>query len=187
MNPETTTQIWEEFSQSLHKFIRARVSDPDDAEDILQDVFLKIHTRIDSLQDEDRLASWLYQVTRNTITDYYRAQRPVVELPETLVVDPLPVESDPEAELAAGLREFMLASLPDIYRQALVLTEIEGLKQAELAERMGISLSGAKSRVQRGRDILRQALLKCCHFEFDRRGGVVTYAPRPDSCASCRN
>lgn len=186
MNPETTTQIWEEFSQSLYRFIRARVSDPDDADDILQDVFLKIHTHIDSLQGDDRLASWLYQVTRNTIIDHYRAKRPVDELPETLAVDPLPIESDAESELAAGLREFMVASLPDIYSQALVLTEIEGLKQAELAERMSISLSGAKSRVQRGRDALYQALMECCHFEFDRRGGVVNYTPRPDCCASCR-
>jgi len=181
---QEVSKIWEEFSQSLLGFIRRRVNDPDDAEDILQEVFLKIHTKIDTLEDGDRLVSWLYQITRNTIIDYYRSRRPADELPESLVVDPEPVESDPTAQLAAGLREFMTC-LPDKYRRALVLTELDGLKQAELAGRMGISVSGAKSRVQRGREMLRQALLECCHFEFDRRGGVLDYTPRPDCCETC--
>jgi len=181
---QEVSKIWEEFNQSLLGFIRRRVNDPDDAEDILQEVFLKIHTKIDTLEDGDRLVSWLYQITRNTIIDYYRSRRPADELPESLVVDPEPVESDPTAQLAAGLREFMTC-LPDKYRRALVLTELDGLKQAELAGRMGISVSGAKSRVQRGREMLRQALLECCHFEFDRRGGVLDYTPRPDCCDTC--
>jgi RNA polymerase sigma-70 factor (ECF subfamily) len=177
-------KIWEEFSQSLLDFIRRRVNDPDDAEDILQEVFLKIHTKIDTLEDDDRLVSWLYQITRNTIIDYYRTRRPSDELPETLSMDPEPVESAPTAQLAAGLREFMTC-LPDKYRRAVVLTELDGLKQTELADRLGISISGAKSRVQRGREMLRQALLECCHFEFDRRGGVLDYTPRPDCCDTC--
>ena len=181
---QEVSKIWEEFSQSLLGFIRRRVNDPDDAEDILQEVFLKIHTKIDTLEDGDRLVPWLYQITRNTIIDYYRSRRPADELPESLVVDLEPVESDPTAQLAAGLREFMTC-LPDKYRRALVLTELDGLKQAELAGRMGISVSGAKSRVQRGREMLRQALLECCHFEFDRRGGVLDYTPRPDCCEMC--
>jgi len=181
---QEVSKIWEEFSQSLLGFIRRRVNDPDDAEDILQEVFLKIHTKIDTLEDGDRLVPWLYQITRNTIIDYYRSRRPADELPESLVVDPEPVESDPTAQLAAGLREFMTC-LPDKYRRALVLTELDGLRQAELAGRMGISVSGAKSRVQRGREMLRQALLECCHFEFDRRGGVLDYTPRPDCCDTC--
>lgn len=181
---QEVSKIWEEFNQSLLGFIRRRVNDPDDAEDILQEVFLKIHTKIDTLEDGDRLVPWLYQITRNTIIDYYRSRRPADELPESLVVDPEPVESDPTAQLAAGLREFMTC-LPDKYRRALVLTELDGLKQAELAGRMGISVSGAKSRVQRGREMLRQALLECCHFEFDRRGGVLDYTPRPDCCDTC--
>lgn len=182
----STTEIWEEFSQTLLEFIRKRVNDPADAEDILQDVFIKIHTHIDSLQEDGRLVSWLYQITRNTIIDYYRTRRPALDLPETLAVYPEPVESEPEAQLAAGLRDFM-GVLPDQYRQAIVLTDLEGLKQSDLADRLGLSLSGAKSRVQRGRQMLREALLECCHFEFDRRGNLVDYRSRPDCCSGCRN
>jgi RNA polymerase sigma-70 factor (ECF subfamily) len=186
MHQTTTTQIWEQFSQSLLTFVRKRVDDPYDAEDILQDVFLKIHTRIDSLEDGERMAPWLYQITRNTIIDYYRTRRTAAELPEFIPVEPPLVERDPNAQLAAGLRDFM-ACLPNKYRQALVLTEFEGLKQTELADRLGLSVSGAKSRVQRGREMLRQALLECCHFEFDRRGAVLEFTPRPNCCDTCRN
>jgi RNA polymerase sigma-70 factor, ECF subfamily len=177
----STTEIWEEFSDSLRRFIRKRVNDPQDAEDILQDVFIKIHNRIDTLQDEQRLVSWLYQITRNTIIDHYRKQHPWMDLSGLVVEDQVEVEPSPSAEIAAGLINF-IACLPEKYRQALLLTEFEGFSQAQLAESLGISLSGAKSQVQRGRAQLRQALLECCHFEFDRRGNLQDYIPRQDCC-----
>jgi RNA polymerase sigma-70 factor, ECF subfamily len=77
-------QLWEQFSAPLQQFIRRRIRDPHSAEDILQDVFLKIHTRIDTLHQQDRVASWIYQIARNAIADYYRAQRPSSDLSETL-------------------------------------------------------------------------------------------------------
>ena len=74
-------QLWETFSVPLQRFIQRRVPDPHTAEDILQDVFLKIHMRIDSLHQQDRVAAWIYQIARNAIADYYRAQRPGSALP----------------------------------------------------------------------------------------------------------
>ena len=68
------------------------------------------------------------------------------------------------------------------YSEALLLTDYEGLSQRELATRLGLSFSSAKSRVQRAREMLRQLLLDCCHFEFDRLGRVVDYQPRCDCC-----
>jgi len=180
----TTQDVWEQFSRRLRAFILRQVADPADADDLLQEVFVKIHTHIDTLRDEERLVPWLYQVARNTLIDHYRAQRPSVELPETLAVEDEPADEDVLRQLAAGLG-YMLVGLPDKYRQALDLAELKGLPQRELADRLGISLSGAKSRVQRGRRLLRAALLDCCHFEFDRRGHVIDYAPRPDCCRRC--
>jgi RNA polymerase sigma-70 factor, ECF subfamily len=180
MNP-STAEIWDEFSDNLRGFIRKRVNDPQDAEDVLQDVFIKIHNRIDTLQDEQRLVAWLYQITRNTIIDHYRKQRPWVDLSDLVVEDSIESEVNPGKELAAGLRNFILC-LPEKYRKAIVLTELEGFSQGQLAETLGISLSGAKSQVQRGRERLRQALLECCHFEFDRRGNLQDYIPRQDCC-----
>jgi RNA polymerase sigma-70 factor (ECF subfamily) len=181
-----TEQAWEEFSGQLKGFILRRVPDPMDAEDILQEVFVKLHTRIDTLRDERRLAPWLYTITRNAITDYYRQRRPLVELPDELLAEAELEEPEPIAQLAAGV-ETMLRCLPDKYRQALQWVELDGLSQGEMAERAGLSLSGAKSRVQRGRDKLRDCLLDCCHFEFDRRGLPIDYTPRPDCCRQCRS
>ena len=179
----TTAQIWEVFHERLHLFILKRVDDPDDAEDILQEVFIKIHSGLARLQDEERLAAWVYQISRNAVIDYYRSRPPAAPLPDDLAVAPAPIEADPEAELAGGLR-LMVDNLPEKYRQALILTELEGMKQTELAQRLGLSTSGAKSRVQRGREMLRAELLACCRFEFDRRGKIIDYTPR---LACCQN
>jgi RNA polymerase sigma-70 factor (ECF subfamily) len=181
----STESIWEAFSGPLRKFIRVRVRDDDEAEDLLQEVFIRIHTRIDTLEDHTRLAAWVYQIARNLIVDTYRARREVLPLPEVVPVQPEFEDSSAEAQIAAGLEE-MVSELPDKYSQALLLTEFQGMKQTELAERLGISVSGAKSRVQRGREMLRQSLLDCCHFEFDRQGGVIAYESRPDCCEACR-
>ena len=87
---------------------------------------------------------------------------------------------------AAWLHE-LIRSLPDDYRDAVQLSEIEGLSQAEVGVRLGLSLSGAKSRVQRGRALLKRLLQECCHFDFDGRGSVLDCAPRPGgrSCEAC--
>jgi RNA polymerase sigma-70 factor (ECF subfamily) len=79
----------------------------------------------------------------------------------------------------------MIVTLPEIYRQPLLLSEIGGMKQAEVAGQLGLSVSGAKSRIQRGRAMLKQSLLDCCHFEFDRRGSLIDYLPRQDCCEAC--
>lgn len=180
----TTEEIWHGLHDRLLRTIRRHVADEASAEDILQDVFLKIHTRIGTLRDEERLASWVYQIVRNAITDHLRRQRPSAPLPEELAAPDEPDE-DEAGGAARQLVPFVKATihgLPEPYRQALLLTEYEGLTQRELAERVGISLSGAKSRVQRGREKLKQLLLDCCHFEFDRRGGIIDYQPH---CACC--
>jgi len=183
MNP-TLEQIWHEFAGKLGQFIRARVADQASAEDILQDVFVKIQARLHQLKDPEKLQSWVYLITRHAIIDYYRTRKATAEVPESLAAEPDPNSHEITGLTAAFSR--MIHSLPAPYREALVLTEFEGLSQKELAERVGISLSGAKSRVQRGRLQLKQMLMECCTFEFDRRGGVIECDPRGKTgCAEC--
>jgi RNA polymerase sigma-70 factor (ECF subfamily) len=173
--------VWETFNTPLEKFVRRRLPDRQTADDVLQEVYLKIHGHLDGVRDEERLSAWVYQVARNTITDYYRAQKPIVEMDEAIPDEPADANEAFAAQLAASVRR-MADALPEPYREALLLAEYEGLTQREVAERLGISLSGAKSRVQRGRKLLREMLLACCHFEFDRLGRVIDYYPR---CACC--
>jgi len=174
-------QLWQTFSLPLQQFIRRRVPDPYSAEDILQDVFLKIHTRIDTLHQQDRVASWIYQITRNAIADYYRAQRPTTDIPATLPAPDEHVDHDVVHQLLPCVAA-MVDALPDAYREALRLTEYAGLSQKELSERLGISFSGAKSRVQRARAKIKAELLACCHFQFDYAGRIIDYQPH---CACC--
>ncbi len=181
MQSDHLEAIWNHFCCRLQAFIRSRVSDDADAEDILQDVFLRIHRHLCCLPDADKFDSWVYQIARNLIIDYYRRRKELVEIPENLPDDADIPEDDPQADLAGSLKE-MIDELPEIYRQALVLSEYQGLKQNELAEKLGISHSGAKSRVQRARRMLRDMFLACCHFEMDRRGRILDYYQRCDGC-----
>ena len=141
----TTEQVWETFHVPLQQFIRRRVSDDATAEDLLQDVFLDIHQHIDTLRDVKKLESWIYQVTRNAIIDYYRSKRATttLDVPEALQISEELPDEDIVTELFPSVRAMVL-SLPTKDRQALILTEYQGLTQKELAERLGLSLSGAR-------------------------------------------
>ena len=180
----SSEEIWRGFSRQLLGFLRRRASDPSEAEDLLQEVFLKVHTRIQTLQDHARLAPWLFQIARNTLIDHERKRRPGAPLDEELPADSGPPVNESERQIAASLLR-MVEELPAGYREAVGMYELEGLKQDEIARRLGLSLSGAKSRIQRGREMLRQALLACCHFDFDMRGRIMDYRERQDCCACC--
>jgi RNA polymerase sigma-70 factor, ECF subfamily len=182
----STEQVWDEFTTQLRRFISGRVRGEAEVDDILQDVFIKIHRGLDRLDEPSRLHAWVYQITRNAIIDHYRRGGLDFEVPEELP-DRIAEEEDSEgaeAEVATWLRP-MAEDLPEKYREALLLTDIEGLTQKELAERLNISLSGAKSRVQRAREKLKDVLLECCHLEVDRRGRVVEWEPRQEECRYC--
>jgi RNA polymerase sigma-70 factor (ECF subfamily) len=182
----TTEDVWTAFRQRLYSYIRDRSRSPQDAEDILQNVFVKVHLRLETLDDGAHLTSWLYRVTHNTIVDHYRKKRPLpTDLePAAAVEDGIPIA---EQRLAPFLRE-LIDGLPAKYRDALTLSELEGLTQNEMGQRLGLSTSGAKSRVQRGRAMVREQLLECCHVELDRRRHVIEYESAgeerwPDECS----
>jgi RNA polymerase sigma-70 factor (ECF subfamily) len=181
MRTGTLEALWDRYCCRLLAFIRKRVTDEHDAEDLLQEAFIRIHQGLCCLREWSRLESWMYQVTRNLVVDYYRRRRPSTEIPEDLPAEEIPLEEEPAARLAGSLKE-MIEQLPEPYRQALIMTEYQGLSQKALAEKLGISLSGAKSRVQRARARLRDMLLACCHFELDRRGRIIDYYRR---CCCC--
>src|SRR5207244_8880949 len=116
----TTERVWEECHPRLKQFLLRRIPDEQSGEDILQDVFLKIHTRIDALRDEEKLQSWIYQITRNAIADYYRHHRTTLALPEALDMPDEPAEDANErvvAELAPYIKS-MVDSLSADYREA---------------------------------------------------------------------
>ena len=184
----STEAMWSHLSSDLRRFIRRRVPDDHAADDLLQETFVRVHRNIGTLQEADRLAAWVYRIARNVVHDHHRkATNAAVALADA---DPVDDADDRRARPAAGACDWldeMIRSLPDGYREAVQLAEIEGLSQQEVADRLGLSLSGAKSRIQRGRAMLKGVLEQCCHFEFDGRGNMMDYDPKPDRkvCRDC--
>ncbi len=175
-------RTWQTYRAELFRFVLARVGEPALADDIVHDVLLKAFARMEALEDPGKLRAWLHRIARNALVDHYRSRRPSEPLPVDLASEDEGEVARAEQELARCLAP-LLDGLPAPYRRALTLAELEGLPQREIAEREGVSLSGAKSRVQRARHMLRDALLACCRVELDQRGGVVDYQPR--GCAPC--
>jgi RNA polymerase sigma-70 factor (ECF subfamily) len=190
---KTTEQLWQLVHDGLRAFIAKRVNDHGHVDDILQDVFMRVHRQMDAVNDPRRVVSWIYQITRNAIIDYYRKPGRQREVPAGLsseleVLDEVSETAGDAAELRAelaGCLRPMIEQLSKDYRDAIMLVEIQGLTQQAAAKQMGISLSGMKSRVQRGRARLKHMLDDCCLIELDRRGGVVDYRTRASGCDSC--
>jgi RNA polymerase sigma-70 factor (ECF subfamily) len=148
--------IWIDYHDKLLGFIQKRVKDKSTAEDILQDVFVKILNKIDTLKEDSKILKWLYQLTRNTIIDYYRSNKNIDDLPESLMQELADSESETE-EMKRCLMP-VIDGLDKKYREAIILTEMEGLSQKDLASKLNISYTGAKSRVQRGRAAIKKSI-----------------------------
>jgi RNA polymerase sigma-70 factor (ECF subfamily) len=175
--------------QRLHGFVARRVNNPADVDDLVQDIFVRIHERIATVEQADRVHAWAYQIARNVISDYYRERLRHRERPATEAELDIPVELDDDdgsaaSELAHCLAPIM-ARLPESYRQAVELTEIHGMTQAAAASQLDLSVSGMKSRVQRGRRQMKELLLDCCQVAIDRRGGVIDYEVQQPACTCC--
>ncbi len=185
----STESAWQALSQQLHAFFRRRVTDDQLAEDLLQETFVRVHNGLASLQKQERLTAWVQRVAHNTLRDHFRKGFVSKEVltSDGVVADDIPEEPPSDEnyneEIAAGLG-CIVQQLPPRYREAIELAEIQGLTQSEVGVRLGLSLSGAKSRVQRGRVKLTGLLLDCCHFELDRYGNVLEYQPQR-MCSGC--
>lgn len=181
---DISEKIWQEYHARLHAFIKSRLPNEAATDDTLQNVFLKMHAGLASLKDETKLQSWIYQITRNAIIDYFRAQQPTEDYLDRI---PQP-ETDPGEKVTQELSEClrpMIQQLPAHYREAVILSELQGLTQKEVAKVQSTSLSGAKSRVQRGRVLLKNMLADCCRLEFDHRGRLCDYERKSGDCDIC--
>jgi len=177
---------WQSFERPLRAFITRRV--PKDAvDDVYGDVLLRLVSNRDKFQAADKPLAWLYKVTANIIADYYRThsreQAVVNQEISADVAAQVSMENDRSAtaELAECVLPF-IANLPEPYRQSLIMTEINGMKQVDAARKLGLSESGLKSRVQRGRAQLKEAIQKCCEVRLNRKGNIVDYDKKQPCC-----
>lgn len=180
----TLEAVWQEHRGELKSFILKRVRGTAEAEDILHDVFLKMLAGLGSVQRVDHMRAWLFSVARNAVTDHFRSKRPMAELPEDLA-DHGPEQGSGQMEDMGACLRPMIDALPDKIRVALVMADLKGVKQREVAERLGISVSAVKSRILRGRILVRRMVEDCCSLELDARGSIMDYVPKPKGCPQC--
>ncbi len=169
-----TTQVYGALSGDVRAWF-ARRAPPDLVDDLVQDAFLRIHKGLAGLRDGERLLPWVYRVCRSVLIDRIRAVRPEDPL-ELDVADPTEAADD-ATQLVAAWLPGLVETLPEPYREAVRLSELEGCSQADVARRLGLSPSGARSRVQRGRRMLRERLDACCAVRLEG-GAVVSVEPR---------
>lgn len=179
--------IYTEFQGSLLAYIRSKISSKEDAEDILQNVFAKIVDNADSLSQKEKIQNWLFTVTRNAVIDYYRlkGKKKKVELSDSISQQLLDEESADPTKGLDNCVSTMIALLPEEYRRIIEDAEILGISQKELAKKYNMPYSSMRSRVQRGRERLKQLFYNCCYIQTDRRGNVLQQSGRPDCESPC--
>ncbi len=169
---EEILNIWNELNEKLFNFIKQKVKNQDVAKDINQDVFIKVFSKLDTLRNRDKIIPWIYQITRNEINSFFRKQEFNQEIGIVEHADFL--EGNLTSEFSKCIQP-IINSLPIKYQEAIRLIEIEGISQKELAEKVNISYSGAKSRVQRGREMIKSLLEQCCTVSTDKYGNILDY------------
>ena len=173
----TISILWNDYHIQLKAFISKRINDTETVNDILQSVFLKIHSELENKKRIGNIKAWLFRITRNTIIDFYRTKKISEVLPDNILEED---NKDSVAENVAGSIRFFINQLNDESKKILILSEIKGMSQKEISKVMGLPYSTIKSKVQRARTKVKQMMLDCCHYEFDKFGKPVDYI-----CKNC--
>lgn len=171
------TDAWDEHQRELLHFVANRISDAQEAHDLVQEVFLRATRQENGLCGIGNRRAWLFQVARNLLIDRYRLSRDEVELDETHLAETTQ-EAIAPVDLLSQCIPRVLAELSGEDREALTLCDIEGMSQQDYANRVGVTLPAAKSRVQRARKRLREQLVSACKIRFDDAGQVCCFVPR---------
>lgn len=177
----TTQQVWTKYHLDLQRFIISKVKNITVADDILQDTFIKIHTKLHTLKDITKLKSWCFTVARNSILDYWKSTNKTFEIAnfedETTIIKDVHTEKD--------CLQGILKNLPKKYRDPLFLSDIKGLKQQEVANQLKQSLPTTKSQIQRARKLIAQGFIDCCGFVINKEGNLVGEIQEKEDCKVC--
>jgi len=177
----TTQQVWAKYADDIKRFIFSKVKDEAVTDDILQDSFIKIHTKLHTLKDITKLKSWCFTVARNSILDHFKSSNKTFEFAnfesETVLEENVHTEKD----CLRGI----LQNLPKKYRDPLFLSDIKGLKQQEVAEQLKQTLSTTKSQIQRARKLIAQGFMDCCGYVLNEEGKLVGEIQDKDDCKVC--
>lgn len=180
-------KVYVDFHALLLKYVSARVNSPEDAADIVQEVFVKAAIKMDSLEDDQKVKGWILTIARNTIIDYYRkrANHNESTMPQDILEEMRAEETTSTIVALDKCVKGFIGALPEDYRKIILDSEIKGIRQKDLAEKYGLAYSSVRSRVQRGRSRLKDMFLKCCEIELDQHGNILEATPRQECKESC--
>ncbi len=192
--PSDSSAHWLSFASGVRAFVSRRVPVAD-VDDVTQDVLLRIHQSAGRMDEAQSVEAWIFALARRTIADFYRhrSRRPVLESSETqAVADDPPPDAQSGFELGHSVHEEVLSwllpmahVLPPMYAEPLIRADFQGQSQQQIADALGLSLSGAKSRVQRARVMLGEVLRACCDVDFGSDGRAHSFERRHDRCEKC--
>jgi len=177
----TTIQVWNQYHLDIKNFIFSKVKDEQVSNDILQDTFLKIHTKLSTIKNPDKIKSWVFSIANNTVYDYFRRNNIVLDYNENKDnIDALPSEHD-EKDCLYGI----IKSLPKKYRDPIFLSDIKGMKHSEIATQLHLNLSTIKSQIQRARKLIKTGYIECCDFKINEKGFLVGEIKDKKDCKIC--
>lgn len=178
----TSENLWQTYANDLKRYVFSQIKDEEITNDVLQEVFIKIHLNIDNLREKSSVKSWVFTIAHNTLMNFLNKKSislPVEDIPDDFI-------TNEEVHSAKSCLLPLIKNLPEKYREPLLLSEIQGKKQSEVADVLGISLSGAKSRIQRGRKLLQQGFMDCCHYKLNEEGFLVGEHQDKADCKMCK-
>jgi RNA polymerase sigma-70 factor, ECF subfamily len=174
------TEAWEKHETELRRFLRHRSGNDAEAEDLLQETFLRALRQANGLCGIDNPRAWLYTTARNLLIDRLRLSKDQIPLPEDLAA--APEGSPPPVDGLSQCLPRVLSELSAQDREAITFCDIEGMTQQNYARHIGLSLPAAKSRVQRARMRLKARMSEACQVKYDAEGLVSSFVPRPFIC-----
>jgi len=177
--------LWNEFSDKLLNYIKSKVRNTHDAEDILQDVFVKVFNHMEQLENQAAIKPWIYRITKNTIIDFYKKKKDISVAPESLYeieneINDIDNMNDDISKCISN----MIFALPEKYHTVYEMYEKKEMKHKEIANALEISVSTSKVRLKRAKDMFRKKLLECCDFEVDKYGNIIEYHSKIE-CNKC--
>lgn len=176
-----TKTVWDLYAQDIRRFILSKVKDAAIADDLLQETFIKVHVKLDSLKDDRKIKAWVFSIARYTVIDCFRQNNLRHSIDEKDIVEEQANSEHTREDCLRGI----IKALPKKYRSPLILADIQGLKQAQISERLDLPLPTVKSQIQRARKLVAQGFVECCDFKVNEAGYLIGELQEKENCKIC--
>ncbi len=178
-----TATIWNTYHQDIERFILSKINDKMVAEDLTQEVFTKVHLKRETLKKENKIKSWIFTIARNVVMDYFRK-----ELKETdFSIENITIDEETPLHTEKDCLPGLINNLPEKYKIPLYLSDIEGIKQKDIAKQLNLPLPTIKSQIQRGRKLIIEGYMECCDYKLNEEGKLVGEMKEKANCKICNH